>query len=407
MYSASPVIYPRRFVDLLERESVSPECCFCFFWVPLTEPGIPEERQMEEHIIVLLGGVGILILVITLKVIQKVIQKDTPEEEKTHHSDEGSSGNLTDCKECGEQVSESASKCPHCGAPAPAKQSNKKKGCLGCLVICFLLVLTIALFATPDEPGNAGEPENSHVSEGSADADKEEKQTSERPNDFESEITPREEDPKYYRNLRIANRLEEKVQEKNLSLNWSEKGAIGTLPKGLKIVQVISSDKALMTVSGYADIPGDFFIMEGVNMTGSADGQRVTTGDTPFEFVGTVTYTTALETTKTVPKVTAVDIAAVRDAVTRRVDELKSDLEARKELPINRVAELKEKLPRYKANIEHSEKAAQRAKEIEEKLKELPDFTDEEIEDQQTEFRLLEEQLRSAEKTAKIIKRKY
>lgn len=63
---------------------------------------------------------------------------------------------LGKCKECGEQVSSKADKCPHCGAPA--KKSGSSAG--GCLVLIIVVVVGIWVLAGSDESGS-GEPSTS------------------------------------------------------------------------------------------------------------------------------------------------------------------------------------------------------------------------------------------------------
>ena len=41
---------------------------------------------------------------------------------------------LTNCKDCGEKISENARACPNCGYETPVKKSNFLAGCLGLLL---------------------------------------------------------------------------------------------------------------------------------------------------------------------------------------------------------------------------------------------------------------------------------
>lgn len=55
---------------------------------------------------------------------------------------------LRKCKECGKDVSSKASACPNCGAPVKkAPTQYGCGGCLGILLICFLLLFIVGLFA--------------------------------------------------------------------------------------------------------------------------------------------------------------------------------------------------------------------------------------------------------------------
>ena len=54
---------------------------------------------------------------------------------------------LTVCKECGGQVSKSASVCPHCGAPRKRKTSR-----LTWLILILLALIIIASIGGSDEP---------------------------------------------------------------------------------------------------------------------------------------------------------------------------------------------------------------------------------------------------------------
>lgn len=49
---------------------------------------------------------------------------------------------LKDCRECGQQVSTNAKKCPHCGTPHPTSSMSKgAQGCLGCMGILVVLAV--------------------------------------------------------------------------------------------------------------------------------------------------------------------------------------------------------------------------------------------------------------------------
>lgn len=49
---------------------------------------------------------------------------------------------LVNCKECGNQVSTKAEKCPHCGAPAPVEKQTKI-GCIGTVIIVIVALIII------------------------------------------------------------------------------------------------------------------------------------------------------------------------------------------------------------------------------------------------------------------------
>lgn len=60
---------------------------------------------------------------------------------------------LTNCPECGKEISDQADKCPNCGAPTrkeAEKKSTKKKtrGCLGTVLIVFALLILIGAFGS-------------------------------------------------------------------------------------------------------------------------------------------------------------------------------------------------------------------------------------------------------------------
>ena len=60
---------------------------------------------------------------------------------------------LTNCPECGKEISDQADKCPNCGAPTRKKaeeKSTKKKtrGCLGTVLIVFSLLILIGAFGS-------------------------------------------------------------------------------------------------------------------------------------------------------------------------------------------------------------------------------------------------------------------
>ena len=60
---------------------------------------------------------------------------------------------LTNCPECGKEISDQADKCPNCGAPTRKKaeeKSTKKKtrGCLGTVLIVFALLILIGAFGS-------------------------------------------------------------------------------------------------------------------------------------------------------------------------------------------------------------------------------------------------------------------
>lgn len=58
------------------------------------------------------------------------------------------------CKDCGNQVSNRAKQCPHCGAPV-----RRKTGCLGAIVILFLVFVVIGIISSSvHEPPNASGP---------------------------------------------------------------------------------------------------------------------------------------------------------------------------------------------------------------------------------------------------------
>ena len=60
---------------------------------------------------------------------------------------------LTNCPECGKEISDQADKCPNCGAPtrkeAEEKSTKKKtRGCLGTVLIVFALLILIGAFGS-------------------------------------------------------------------------------------------------------------------------------------------------------------------------------------------------------------------------------------------------------------------
>jgi hypothetical protein len=68
---------------------------------------------------------------------------------------------LIECPECGKEISDKASACPHCGAPQKPKE--QKSGCLGmgCLVmILFPIVIVIAgsFYPSSDSPRSTQTP---------------------------------------------------------------------------------------------------------------------------------------------------------------------------------------------------------------------------------------------------------
>jgi len=58
---------------------------------------------------------------------------------------------LTDCKECGKQISMTASSCPHCGN----KPKKDKIGCAQVIVVGFLAILVTAVVVTCAAPGKS------------------------------------------------------------------------------------------------------------------------------------------------------------------------------------------------------------------------------------------------------------
>jgi len=62
---------------------------------------------------------------------------------------------LVECRECGAQVSDSATTCPSCGIKGPADERTVKKptGCLGwtLIVVCGLFIVGIVVSQSPEE----------------------------------------------------------------------------------------------------------------------------------------------------------------------------------------------------------------------------------------------------------------
>lgn len=63
---------------------------------------------------------------------------------------------LIDCPECGEEISEKAESCPHCGVPITLPQSsdgggenflNRNRGCGDIFIFGGLLLIVLFLFA--------------------------------------------------------------------------------------------------------------------------------------------------------------------------------------------------------------------------------------------------------------------
>jgi hypothetical protein len=53
---------------------------------------------------------------------------------------------LTNCRECGHEISSEAESCPNCGAPNPQKRSKLEGGCstvLGIIFITFLVLMVV------------------------------------------------------------------------------------------------------------------------------------------------------------------------------------------------------------------------------------------------------------------------
>lgn len=51
-------------------------------------------------------------------------------------------GKLTECKDCGHQISKKADKCPNCGSPQKmSKGKSQALGCLGWIIIIFFVVM--------------------------------------------------------------------------------------------------------------------------------------------------------------------------------------------------------------------------------------------------------------------------
>lgn len=59
---------------------------------------------------------------------------------------------LRACKECGQEVSTKAERCPHCGASIRKQVS----GCAGCLVVLVLGAIFLVVFAAVTGPGPGG-----------------------------------------------------------------------------------------------------------------------------------------------------------------------------------------------------------------------------------------------------------
>jgi hypothetical protein len=52
---------------------------------------------------------------------------------------------LAKCKECGKEVSTAASKCPHCGVPAPTRGTSKTAAMIATAIIAVLIIAVMAL----------------------------------------------------------------------------------------------------------------------------------------------------------------------------------------------------------------------------------------------------------------------
>jgi len=55
---------------------------------------------------------------------------------------------LTNCKECGKEVSKKAESCPHCGAPV--KKQPSQYGCGTFILLCFIVFLFIGIFSSDE-----------------------------------------------------------------------------------------------------------------------------------------------------------------------------------------------------------------------------------------------------------------
>jgi zinc ribbon protein len=79
---------------------------------------------------------------------------------------------LTKCRECGKEISDQATACPHCGAPqkiAPATKKNASSTCLGCVLIVGLLILVGVFLSSGDKStGGSSTRFEDHPSSGSA-----------------------------------------------------------------------------------------------------------------------------------------------------------------------------------------------------------------------------------------------
>src|SRR4051794_38630444 len=68
---------------------------------------------------------------------------------------------LVECRECGNDISKRADKCPHCGAPGPARSRLKPKP-IGCGTIVAALSLAIVIlsrfnfYSPPNSSSNSG-----------------------------------------------------------------------------------------------------------------------------------------------------------------------------------------------------------------------------------------------------------
>ena len=85
---------------------------------------------------------------------------------------------LTNCPECGKEISDQADKCPNCGAPthkgAEERSSKKKKekktrGCLGTILIVFGLLILIGAFgsmlSSDDKPAKVDSGDSAEAAE--------------------------------------------------------------------------------------------------------------------------------------------------------------------------------------------------------------------------------------------------
>ncbi len=96
-----------------------------------------------------------------LKVSQFSKPKSLPEPNIPRQSKPQKFPNLIRCKDCGKEVSKSADKCPHCGAPIK-KTFERPRGCLFNIILVFFILMIVGIFferitqKPPEEPKQVG-----------------------------------------------------------------------------------------------------------------------------------------------------------------------------------------------------------------------------------------------------------